>query len=104
MGGNGAGGTGGANGSCQVLPEVWVIDEHCVAGFVGEDIPFDQDGCNIEVRGAFSGLSGTLTEAGEITIDGALGVMELSCTGTYSETEIALTCTDDCQVSLSPGT
>ena len=92
----------GGPGACDAVAETWVIESHCVQGFVGEDVPIEQEGCNFTVCGPFSGLSGVLSEEGAVSLEGVLGVMELACTGTYDQATMALTCTDDCAVQLVP--
>ena len=86
--------------SCPELAESWVIEEHCLAGFESEEIPFTQTECALVVGGAFSGLEGTVGDNGEIDLSGALGVMPYECQGTATESEMNLVCTEDCPVRL----
>ena len=74
----GASGAGGTTAARGVLADTWVIEEHCIAVFLREEVPLSQDGCNVATRGPFSGLSGVLMDDGSLTLDGALGVMELA--------------------------
>ena len=106
-GGGAVGGDGGSSGaggsamaSCPTLAESWVIEEHCVAGFESEEIPFTQTECALIVAGAFSGLAGTVDENGEIDLFGALGVMPYDCQGTATASEMTLICTTNCPVRL----
>jgi hypothetical protein len=50
----------------------------------------------------FHHIEGTLDDEGNIALDGALGVMEYACDGTVDDSEMLLTCTDDCAVRLVP--
>ena len=100
-GGGGASGAGGDGvASCPMLAETWVIEEHCLPGFATEEIPFDQAGCSLVVRGAFSGLEGSVGENGEISLSGALGAMAYACEGTTDGSQMNLVCTTDCPVRL----
>ncbi|MEM7436175.1 MAG: hypothetical protein AAF436_13540 [Myxococcota bacterium] len=101
-GAGGASGTGGSEPGCAAIAEAWVIQEHCLPGFATEVIPFEQTGCEVRLTGAFSVLEGTIDDDGNIDVEGALGVMPYACQGTFDESEMLLTCTDDCPVRLAP--
>ncbi|MGB5813434.1 MAG: hypothetical protein WBG86_23060 [Polyangiales bacterium] len=101
-GGTAGGGTGGsAMPSCPTLAESWVIEEHCLAGFEAQVVPFTQTECALVVAGPFSGLEGTVGENGEIDLSGSLGVLPYECQGTATASDMDLLCNSDCPVRLA---
>jgi hypothetical protein len=100
-GSGGSGNVGGANnaGSCPDVSGEWTITDHCEASFIGMNLTVTENACALSFASPFDAFSGTVTNAGKITLSGPQ-----SCTGTATSTSVSMNCTADsdaCPVKLA---
>lgn len=98
------GGPAGEGGtSCPSFAGSWQIVSHCQSEFVGMSVAVDQSGCSHTSGAPFAGFGGTVSADGSITQNGSFEGTEITCTGRISGNAAALTCNENCEVSLTRG-
>lgn len=92
-------GTTGSTGgeSCPDVSGNWKVTAHCDPSLVGQGVSITEKSCGLTFAAPFNGFTGTVTEAGKITLSGPQ-----SCTGDASATAVTMSCTPGtCTVTLA---
>lgn len=86
---------------CPNIARNWTVADHCDPTLVGSGVTVTQNGCAYTVEEwAFSG---TIAGDGSLSSNGVLpGGAQLACTGKGTATEMTLTCSNGCDVRLTP--
>ncbi|HWZ90453.1 MAG TPA: hypothetical protein VNW92_16430 [Polyangiaceae bacterium] len=95
--GGSAGSAGAPSAGCPDVSGTWRVTAHCDATLVGMSLTVTETACALSFAAPFNGFTGSVSDAGKITLSGPQ-----SCTGDATASAISMTCTPGtCLVKLA---
>lgn len=78
--------------ACPSMGGTWKIATHCAAAYVGQTAPIAQDGCALTFSAPYDSFKGTVTAEGKFTMSGMSQGITVTCDGTATSTNLAMSC------------